>query len=181
MTVFGKSPYILVFARRERGRAFALPIPMLSACIVILDQAVKAWVQRTMFPGMSIPVLSDFFHITFILNPGAAFGILAHQRVLFIIMGIVILLVAAFFYPAVQRQCAWLRYGTALLLGGACGNLIDRMRMGLVVDYFDFRFWPVFNVADIAIVCGVGCILYAILFHLRQGGSHGEGKNFHGR
>ena len=60
-----------------------------------------------------------------------------------------------------------MRYGSALLLGGAAGNWLDRVRLGSVVDFFDFRIWPVFNIADIAIVLGVGLILYDVLFVLK--------------
>ena len=143
-----------------------MPI-FLSICIVVLDQVVKFLVTHEMFPGMSIPVIQDVFHITFVLNPGAAFGILAHQRSFFIVMGIVIVILGGLFSPYICRQCRIFRCGTALLLGGALGNLIDRVRFGHVIDFFDFRIWPVFNIADIAIVVGVAAIIYAILFKMR--------------
>lgn len=142
-----------------------MPI-FLSICIVVLDQVVKFLVTHEMFPGMSIPVIQDVFHITFVLNPGAAFGILAHQRSFFIVMGIVIVILGGLFSPYIRRQCRIFRCGTALLLGGALGNLIDRVRFGHVIDFFDFRIWPVFNIADIAIVVGVTAIIYAILFKM---------------
>ena len=142
-----------------------MPI-FLSICIVVLDQVVKFLVTHEMFPGMSIPVIQDVFHITFVLNPGAAFGILAHQRAFFIVMGIVIVILGGLFSPYIRRQCRIFRCGTALLLGGALGNLIDRVRFGHVIDFFDFRIWPVFNIADIAIVVGVAAIIYAILFKM---------------
>ncbi|WP_314597102.1 signal peptidase II [uncultured Selenomonas sp.] len=142
-----------------------MPI-FLSICIVVLDQVVKFLVTHEMFPGMSIPVIQDVFHITFVLNPGAAFGILAHQRSFFIVMGIVIVILGGLFSPYIRRQCRIFRCGTALLLGGALGNLIDRVRFGHVIDFFDFRIWPVFNIADIAIVVGVAAIIYAILFKM---------------
>ena len=142
-----------------------MPI-FLSICIVVLDQVVKFLVTHEMFPGMSIPVIQDVFHITFVLNPGAAFGILAHQRSFFIVMGIVIVILSGLFSPYIRRQCRIFRCGTALLLGGALGNLIDRVRFGHVIDFFDFRIWPVFNIADIAIVVGVAAIIYAILFKM---------------
>ena len=142
-----------------------MPI-FLSICIVVLDQVVKFLVTHEMFPGMSIPVIQDIFHITFVLNPGAAFGILAHQRSFFIVMGIVIVILGGLFSPYIRRQCRIFRCGTALLLGGALGNLIDRVRFGHVIDFFDFRIWPVFNIADIAIVVGVAAIIYAILFKM---------------
>ena len=142
-----------------------MPI-FLSICIVVLDQVVKFLVAHEMFHGMSIPVIQDVFHITFVLNPGAAFGILAHQRSFFIVMGIVIVILGGLFSPYIRRQCRIFRCGTSLLLGGALGNLIDRVRFGHVIDFFDFRIWPVFNIADIAIVVGVAAIIYAILFKM---------------
>ena len=132
--------------------------------IVILDQLTKIWIQSSMTLGMSIPVVKDVFHITYILNPGAAFGILENQQVFFIVVGLAIVAAAVYFYPALRKENGWIRYGASLLMGGAVGNLIDRIQNGLVIDFFDFRIWPVFNVADIAIVVGVGCIIYALLF-----------------
>ncbi len=140
------------------------------AGIILLDQLVKLYIQSTMLPGMSFPIIQDVFHITFVLNPGAAFGILANQQFFFIGIGIAILLAAVYYYPMLKKQDIWIRYGAALLLGGAVGNLIDRIRYGVVVDFFDFRIWPVFNVADIAIVVGVGCIIYALLFRGERDG-----------
>ncbi len=144
-----------------------MPI-FVSLIVLVLDQLVKAWVQSAMHPGMSIPVIPAFFHITFILNPGAAFGILANQRLFFIGIGAAMLLGAGCFYSRLKQQDSWIRYGAALLLGGAVGNLLDRIRYGVVVDFLDFRVWPVFNIADIAIVSGVGCIVYALLFRMKE-------------
>ena len=140
------------------------------AGIILLDQLVKLYIQSTMLPGMSFPIIQDVFHITFVLNPGAAFGILANQQFFFIGIGLLILLAAVYYYPMLKKQDIWIRYGAALLLGGAVGNLIDRIRYGVVIDFFDFRIWPVFNVADIAIVVGVGCIIYALLFRGERDG-----------
>lgn len=132
--------------------------------IIVLDQIVKLAVKANMAPGESIPLIPKIFHFTYVLNPGAAFGILENQRMFFIAAGVCILFAALFFYPRLRGQSPWLRYGCMALLGGAAGNLIDRIYNGLVVDFLDFRVWPVFNIADIAIVSGVGCMLYAILF-----------------
>ena len=140
------------------------------AGIILLDQLVKLYIQSTMLPGMSFPIIQDVFHITFVLNPGAAFGILANQQFFFIGIGIAILLAAVYYYSMLKKQDIWIRYGAALLLGGAVGNLIDRIRYGVGIDFFDFRIWPVFNVADIAIVVGVGCIIYALLFRGERDG-----------
>jgi len=118
--------------------------------------------------GMSIPVIPQVFHITYILNAGAAFGILENQQWFFILIGLAVLGAAAWFYSCLQRENACIRYGVSLLLGGAAGNLIDRIFRGSVVDFFDFRIWPVFNIADIAIVVGVGCIIYSLLFETKE-------------
>lgn len=136
--------------------------------IIILDQLVKLYVQSSMGLGMSIPVIPNVFHITYILNAGAAFGILENQRGFFIFIGILVLAAAGWFYSCLRRENAWIRYGAAMLLGGAVGNLIDRIFQGSVVDFFDFRIWPVFNVADIAIVVGVACIIYSIVFQTKE-------------
>ncbi len=117
---------------------------------------------------MSIPVIPQVFHITYILNAGAAFGILENQQWFFILIGLAVLGAAAWFYSCLQRENACIRYGVSLLLGGAAGNLIDRIFRGSVVDFFDFRIWPVFNIADIAIVVGVGCIIYSLLFETKE-------------
>ena len=136
--------------------------------IILVDQIVKLIVKLNMLPGESIPLVPQVFHFTYVLNPGAAFGILENQRMFFIAAGVFILLAALFLYPRLRRQNPWLRYGCIALLGGAVGNLIDRIYNGLVVDFLDFRIWPVFNIADIAIVGGVGCMLYALLFKTKE-------------
>ncbi len=144
-------------------------MPVLVCVIVILlDQWVKYYIASSLPLGTSIPVLPGIFHITYIQNPGAAFGILENQQTFFILNGVAILIAAAWFYPRLKQETAWVRYGSAMLLGGAVGNLIDRVWLGKVIDFFDFRIWPIFNIADIAIVCGVGCIMYAIVFRMKE-------------
>lgn len=136
--------------------------------IIIIDQMAKLVIKSNMTLGETIPLVPRIFHFTYVLNPGAAFGILENERIFFIVAGICVLLAAAFFYPRLKGQDPWLRYGAIALLGGAVGNLIDRICIGFVVDFFDFRIWPVFNIADIAIVGGVGSMLYAILFKSKE-------------
>ncbi len=136
--------------------------------LLVLDQVVKSYVSTAMLLGETIPVVPGIFHITYILNPGAAFGMLAHQRWFFILAGIVIAAAFLYYYPWLKRQCSWFHYGCVALLSGAVGNLIDRIRNGLVIDYIDFRVWPVFNIADIAIVLGVASMIYAILYKMKD-------------
>lgn len=132
--------------------------------IVFFDQLIKISVMMTMRQGESILVIPQVFHITYILNPGAAFGLFEYQRGLFIAIALIFLLAAAYYYPQWRLEGAKIRYGVVLLLGGAIGNLIDRIQSGFVVDYLDFRIWPIFNLADIAIVFGVASLIYAIFF-----------------
>ena len=132
--------------------------------IVIFDQMLKIMVKMAMTPRETIPLFPGVFHLTYVLNPGAAFGLWENARFFFVGTGILVLLGAAFVYPKLRCESAWLRYGIIALLGGTVGNLIDRIYNGLVVDYLDFRFWPVFNLADIAIVAGAVAVIYAIMF-----------------
>ncbi len=132
---------------------------------VLLDQGSKLAIQEEMVLHESIPVLPGFFHITYILNRGAAFGILENQRWLFLLMAAVLFIVYGLFYRRIPDS--WLaRCGTGLLLGGALGNALDRGLRGAVVDFFDFRIWPVFNVADIGIVVGVCLLLWYSWTHI---------------
>ena len=130
---------------------------------IILDQLVKIYVVSNMKLGESIPVVQDIFHLTYVLNPGAALGILENHRWFFIAICVAILLGVAIFYKSIRRECAMFRYGLGLLLGGAVGNLIDRIQNGLVVDFLDFRIWPVFNIADIAICVGAVMLVVSLL------------------
>ena len=137
--------------------------------VVALDQFTKNIVMRSMVPGQSIPLIQDVFHLTYVLNPGAAFGILSNQRMFLLITGAVLIAATAYFYPLLKKSDGCLKLGATSILSGAVANLIDRVQTGYVVDFFDFRVWPVFNVADIAIVLGMGFMIYSILFRLDAG------------
>ena len=141
----------------------------LSTLVIVVDQATKYWIQSRMAYGESSPVIREVFHITYILNPGAAFGILENKTWFFIAVAIALLAGVGYLYPRLPNKLL-VKLGTGLLVGGAVGNLIDRVRIGYVVDFFDFRIWPIFNVADICIVCGVACLAYFLLLtHDEQG------------
>lgn len=133
--------------------------------VTILDQVVKWFVQGHMELGESIPLISHVFHLTYIMNPGAAFGILEYQHTFFI--GIVVILFAAYLIMRrrIPRNPVYFPIGIGMVLGGALGNAIDRVRYQGVVDFFDFRVWPIFNVADIAICVGMALILWYFWRH----------------
>ena len=132
---------------------------VIAGLTAVLDQIVKLIVQGNMELGETIPLIRNVFHLTYIINPGAAFGIFPHQEWFF--LGSVVVLYAAFFIfrSRIPAKQVYFPAGVGLLLGGALGNAIDRVRIGGVVDFFDFRIWPIFNVADIAICVGVALIV----------------------
>ena len=139
-------------------------MPIVTGIIVfVFDQLAKVIIGSAMHVGESIPVLPGIFHITYVLNPGAAFGMLEGSRWFFVIIAIAVMGGIWYLRREIAEYGPWCTYGAALFGGGAVGNLIDRARQGLVIDFFDFRIWPVFNVADIAICVGVGCIIWSIL------------------
>lgn len=133
--------------------------------VTILDQVVKWSVQGHMELGESIPLIPHVFHLTYIMNPGAAFGILEYQHTFF--LGIVVILFAAYLIMRrrIPKKPVYFPIGIGMVLGGALGNAIDRVRYQGVVDFFDFRVWPIFNVADIAICVGMALILWYFWRH----------------
>ena len=137
---------------------FVLPL-----AVVILDQFSKYIVVENMALGESIPIIEKVFHLTYILNPGAAFGMFAHNRLFFIVIAVVVIGIIIWARREILASPWEVKAGCGLFLGGAIGNLIDRARQGLVIDFFDFRIWPVFNIADIAICIGVGLIIWNLL------------------
>ena len=106
--------------------------------IILLDQLIKYLVSTNMFLGQSIPVLPQIFHLTYIQNPGAAFGILENQRYLFILIAAVLIIAVIYFYKKIIQLSRFFQIGIALLFSGAIGNMIDRVALGYVVDFFDF-------------------------------------------
>ena len=135
------------------------------AGVVALDRVVKALVASAMTLGESIPVIDGIFHITLIHNKGAAFSSFQGQTFVLIVLPLIALTVGVVFlirYRKVARP--FLLFSIALIFGGGLGNLIDRLRQGYVVDMFDFRVFPVFNVADIAVCCGAALLCFYVLF-----------------
>jgi len=135
----------------------------LSFLVILLDRFAKITIVSNMTEGESIPVLENIFHVTYVLNPGAAFGMLPHNRTFFLIIGAAAVAAIIWLRKDILSEGRKVRCGAALFLGGALGNLWDRIQTGLVVDFLDFRIWPVFNVADIAICVGTGLILWDMI------------------
>jgi signal peptidase II len=134
--------------------------------VICLDQITKLWVQQALMPFQVIEVL-PIFNLILTFNEGAAFSFLSDaggwQRWFFIALSSVVSLVLVIWLARLRSDEGWLAVGLALLLGGALGNLIDRIAYGHVVDFLDFHWggahWPAFNVADSAITVGVLLLL----------------------
>ncbi|MGC7847027.1 signal peptidase II [Desulforudis sp. 1088] len=130
---------------------------MTTLLTVVFDQASK-WVIAAALPlGVSVPVIPGILYLTHIHNPGGAFGLLNGQTG--VLTGVTVAVVLAAFVGHRKIVGTGLAVPAGLILGGAVGNLIDRLRWQGVVDFIDFRVWPVFNVADVAIVSGVVLVL----------------------
>ena len=133
----------------------------LVVAILFLDQLTKYIIGQTIPLGESIPIINNIFHLTHILNRGAAFGIFKNQNLFFIIVAIIAII---FILISLKRKkTPQIEIALCFILSGAIGNLIDRIRLNAVIDFLDFRIWPVFNIADSAITIGTGLLILQIL------------------
>ncbi len=148
---------------------------ILSFAIVLLDQLSKNAAIKYLKGAGSHIIIPNFFRLTYVENFGAAFGILQNKKIFFIIITCVVVISLSFFLiKNYYKINIFMRLGLGMLLGGTIGNFIDRVRFGYVVDFFSFRLFniyefPVFNIADIAIVIGTFIILILILFDKYEG------------
>jgi signal peptidase II len=150
-----------------------LIIAIVAALVFALDRVTKTLVQTQMRGTASIPLIPGLLRITPIRNAGAAFGLLQHQTLFFIAVTAVVVVLIVTYGGRAARGQSLLAVALGLQLGGALGNLYDRLLHGTVVDFIDFyRIWPfIFNLADAAIVVG-GCLFAWIL--IRQGDKPAE-------
>jgi signal peptidase II len=141
--------------------------------IVLGDQVSKLIVDAVMWPHQSIPIVENYFALTYVRNPGGAFGILGQAnrnvvRPLLLGLPLVAVVVLVLFYRSTPADRLLGRLAFSLILGGAVGNLIDRLRYDGVIDFLDVHWydyhWPAFNVADAAITIGVSMLCWELLF-----------------
>ncbi|MFO7711058.1 MAG: signal peptidase II [Candidatus Woesearchaeota archaeon] len=121
----------------------------LAALIVLVDQITKLLIRF-----LDSPIDLGLFTINYVENYGAGFGILQGHRILLILITIAVVAVLTYYINTVKD------YGIAIILGGAIGNLIDRIFLGYVIDFIDFGFWPAFNIADSAITIGAALVIW---------------------
>jgi len=141
---------------------------------VVLDQVAKLIVRHTMVMGQSIPVFGQVFRVTYIENPGIAFGIRVGSGSLFMVLSILASLGVIVYLFTHRNEGMLVKGSLALILGGAFGNLIDRILYRQVADFIDVGIgslrWPVFNVADSAVVVGMIVLFYSIFVSERKKG-----------
>jgi signal peptidase II len=137
-----------------------LLVVAIAAATLLLDQWTKRVVLNTLAPGESWPPASEpailgTFRFTRVANDGVAFGLFQGRGDLFVVVALVVVAGLLVYQHRLPAQDRLVRLALALQVGGALGNLVDRLRFGHVVDFLHFHFWPVFNVADSAISVGV--------------------------
>ena len=129
----------------------------------IVDRLLKVLIQTNFSPGETLIVIPKVFHLTFVLNPGAAFGLMAGHTWIFVVTAFVVICGVIYAQFRIPRSERFTRLAIGMIGGGALGNLYDRLATGSVVDYLDFQIWSyVFNFADSMIVIAVGLLMLLI-------------------
>ncbi|HPR23661.1 MAG TPA: signal peptidase II [Bacillota bacterium] len=143
---------------------------LIIAAIVLLDQMIKALAYSGLDPAHPVTLLDGVLYLTYVENKGAAYNILSQYPALLIILPAVLLTVAIIFLTRYRKKAKpMLLLSVAMIAGGGIGNLVDRIVRGYVVDFFNIRIIPVFNIADIFICIGAGLFcIYVIFFDKRE-------------
>ncbi len=138
---------------------------IIAISVFFLDQLSKYLIRQNLTLRESVPVVKNIFHLTLVYNKGAAFGILQNGTIIFVIAALVAIFIIIFNLSGSRAKKTKPVYNVALglVLGGIIGNLLDRISLGYVVDFLDFRIWPVFNIADSAISVGTLLLVFLIL------------------
>ncbi|MCQ8260040.1 signal peptidase II [Streptococcus suis] len=139
--------------------------PILAVVLIGLDQIVKAWTVANIELDTVEPFLPGFMSLAYLRNYGAAWSILQNQQWFFTIVTIAAVTSLIWYYVKQIKGSLWTLFSLALMIAGALGNFIDRIRLGYVVDMFhlDFISFPVFNVADMCLSVGVGILFICIM------------------
>ncbi|MBS3098529.1 signal peptidase II [Candidatus Woesearchaeota archaeon] len=141
---------------KYKKESFIFSIALL---VVIIDQLAKLLASKNI---TSLPIITNVFHLTYIRNTGAAFGILQNQQWLLVWISIIVIGAILYYFDKLPKsKIAWT--SIAFILGGTIGNLIDRIRLNYVIDFLDFRIWPAFNVADSALTVGAVILIIHLI------------------
>ncbi|HEX7588804.1 MAG TPA: signal peptidase II [Anaerolineae bacterium] len=143
-----------------------LILPIVAVIVLLADQSSKAWVTDNIPLNTTFDIIAqlrDIFVLTHITNSGAAFGLFPQLSIVFTFVALAVSLIIVFYYRSIPAGQWLVRLSLGLQLGGAMGNLVDRLRFGSVIDMFYVHYFPVFNVADLAIVTGVILLMWHLM------------------
>lgn len=157
----------VVLQSRLSLRAGLVP-PLVAGLILLADQLSKQWVLATLGPqpeSREIPLVGDWLSFLYVRNTGVAFGLFQNGSQIFIFTSLLItaaIIVAYVFY--LPNRLSWLQLCVGLIVGGALGNVIDRLRYGYVIDFIKVGWWPIFNIADSAVTVGITMLALFLAF-----------------
>lgn len=153
-----------------------LPLVLVFTLVVTIDQFTKMLVRANLHIYESIPS-EGMFRFTYATNTGAVFGIFSDQTLIMTIASFVGVGILLYFYHSYSGSGRLVRISLGLLLGGAVGNLLDRVLMGQVTDFIDVGVWPIFNLADSAIVTGITILIALFIFDKEKSNTFQTGGN----
>ncbi len=130
--------------------------------ILLLDQLTKFLVRKNFQLNQSKPIIESILHITYVTNTGSAFGLFKNFSSFFTLFSAVVIIAIFFYLKKIKKDETKIQFAVSLLLGGTIGNLVDRLLYGHVIDFIDFRIWPVFNIADSAVTVSVIFLIYLL-------------------
>jgi signal peptidase II len=152
--------------REKKWRGFLLPL--VAILILVIDRISKRVVMANLRPGESwnpVAALERWVSLTYVTNTGAAFGLFPDYGGIFMIIAVVVVVVIVVYHRYLPGEQWLVQISLGLQLGGALGNLLDRLRYGHVIDFIDFKVWPIFNVADSSLFVGVVILAFHLLRH----------------
>ncbi|MCY4437178.1 MAG: signal peptidase II [Chloroflexi bacterium] len=155
------------FVLRVKSKQLIWPL-LLAASIIISDQITKAFIVEWLKPQGTVSIIGDLLRLTYVTNSGVAFGMLTGMPYVLTVPIVILIGVIAFYLVKTLGQSFLLTLALSLELGGALGNLIDRIRLGYVVDFVKLPYWPAFNVADSCVVIGAIGLAFVLLWQDRQ-------------
>jgi len=136
---------------------------VVTGIVFCIDWLSKFYVKLNLSPGASVPIINDFFYLTYLKNRGIIFGLFFPPTISIIVVSGIIIAVLLFLLGKISLKSRWQKISLGLLWGGLLANFFDRFWDGNVVDFLNFRFWPVFNIADITICIGAVLLFIKIL------------------
>ena len=157
---------VCLLPREKNWRGFLLPA--VAIVILVADRISKWVVMANLRPGESwspIAALQRYVSLTYVTNTGAAFGLFPSHGTIFMVIAVIVILIIVVYYRRLPGDGWLVQTSLGLQLGGALGNLLDRLLYGHVIDFIDFKVWPVFNVADSSLTIGVVMLAFYLLRH----------------